>query len=160
MWSTGCSTTLKGFQIAEKPVNTLATCWRPATSDTLSTRSPSLNSVTTSLGTCVAVSQISDTSPGCAISCCVRANLDSKSGLPLPQIWPTCLYTTMMVPVGVPPIRTPCPHCLTRGQPLGPWPYLTSSPFHTRMTYRSPSMLDRGLGVQEASTVVSTVSTT
>lgn len=73
MWLTGCSTTLKGFLIAEKPANTPATCWRPATSDTLSTRSPSLNSVTTSSETCVAVSSVSASSPGFATSCCEKS---------------------------------------------------------------------------------------
>lgn len=157
MWLTGCSTTSKGFLIAEKPVNTPATCWRLATSDTLSTRSPSLNSVTTYLETCVAVSQILTWL--CPPAVVKEQTLDSKSGLPLPQIWPTCLCTTMTVPAGVPQTRTPSPRCPTLEQPLGPWLCLTSSPFHTPMTCRSPSMVDQGLEVQEVSTVVSTVST-
>lgn len=158
MWWTGSSIMWKGSQIAEKPVNTPATCWRPATSDTLSTRSPSLNSVTISLETSVAVS-------GPALSVKFSTSgvllLKSKSffSFYLPQTWPTCLSMTMMVPVGAPQIRTLSPLCPIPGQPPGPWPCPTSSPFHTHMNCHSPSMVDQALAVQEASTVVSEVRT-
>lgn len=155
MWWTGSSIMWKGSQIAEKPVNTPATCWRPATSDTLSTRSPSLNSVTTSLETSVAVS-------GSALSVtfsvgCYCGSLNLFFFFYLPQTWPTCLSMTMMVPVGVLQIRTHSPLCPIPGQPPGPWLCPTSSLFHTHMNSHSPSMVDQALAVQEASTVVSAV---
>lgn len=49
-WS-GFSTTSRASRTAAKPGNTPATCWRPASFDTPSTRSPSPNSATTSSGT-------------------------------------------------------------------------------------------------------------
>lgn len=139
-----------------------ATCWRLATSDTPSTRSPSLSSVTISLETCVAVS-LAEPNKSQVSWRCLSVDLSGLSAavewsfffLPLRQTWPTCLSMTMMVPVGVPRIRTLSPLCPIPGQPPGPWPCPTSSPFHTRTTCRSPSTVDRALAVQEASTVVS-----
>lgn len=64
MWSTGSFIMWKASQIVVRPVNMPATCWRPATSDTPSTKSPFLNNATMSLETSVAVSGHSLVSSG------------------------------------------------------------------------------------------------
>lgn len=160
MWWTGSFTMWKGSQIAGKHVNMRATCWKLATSDTPSIRSPSLNSATMSLETSVAVSGLAAfcltvDSAGCKnlwVSLYVCCHISPFFS---PQTWLICLFMIMTVPVGAPQIRTLSPLCPTLGQPLGRCPCLISSPFHIRMTCRSLSMAGQLLAVQEASTVVS-----
>lgn len=63
MLSSGSSITLRDSATAVKPGNTPATCWKPASFDILSTRSPSPSSVTTSLEISVTVRTVSREEP-------------------------------------------------------------------------------------------------